>query len=659
MPSHTSPFQRSIDLPEVPLPDPQNVIRQQEVVQLLKQVIEPTLQTDIVSLGMVRNLRIVEDYIYLRLYAGVHQHDLQSQIQDILSRIIWCKKTYVQLCTIPNVKTTLAISSGKGGVGKSTTAVNLAVALSLQGAKVGLLDADIYGPNVPQMLGLGQSAVQVIDTPQGQRFLPLESHGIKVMSVGLLAEPDHPLAWRGPVLHKIITQFIHEVEWGELDYLLIDLPPGTGDAQITIVQESPICGVMLVTTPQQVAIADVRRSIHMFRRVGVPVLGVIENMSYLCDQSGNQTPIFGSGGGQQLATELQAPLLGQVPIDPRICNGGDTGVPLTLSDSASAVAQVFTKIAVSLTATFQPTHWSCSMLIEKIALQSHQQLQSSTLWQQIQDRSIHALNCGAIQPVTLHCEWIEQAGMGFWAQVMPNLVRRDTAQQTANPFLPYETDLFVTHLSDTHLCLLNKFNIVDHHVLIVTRSFEKQEAPLTLKNFEAVGICLAELNGLVFYNSGKLAGSSQSHRHLQMIPLPFASSSELPIESIIAQAQFRDGIGTVSAFPFLHAIIRLGVDWSNSPAAAQSMLVNYHRLLNAVHLSYQDEYANIFHLNAHNLLITREWMLIIPRIQPYFESISINALGFAGIVLVKEESQLQRIKKSGLISILKSVSFAH
>lgn len=331
-------------------------MRQQEVVQLLKRVVEPTLNTDVVSLGMVRNLRVVDDYIYLRLYAGAHQHSLKEQIQDILSCIIWCKKTYVQLCTIPGVKTTLAISSGKGGVGKSTTAVNLAIALSLQGAKVGLLDADVYGPNVPQMLGLGQSEVRVIDTPQGQQFLPLENHGIKVMSVGLLAEPDHPLAWRGPVLHKIIAQFIHEVRWGELDYLLIDLPPGTGDAQITIIQESPICGVMLVTTPQQVAIADVRRSIHMFRRAGVPVLGVIENMSYLCDHNGNQTPIFGSGGGQQLADELQSPLLGQVPIDPRICNGGDTGVPLTLADPTATVAQVFTQIAASLTATFQPTH---------------------------------------------------------------------------------------------------------------------------------------------------------------------------------------------------------------------------------------------------------------------------------------------------------------
>lgn len=354
MPSH-SPFQTAHPTP-APQPDPVAEARQQEVIHLLKSVTEPILNADIVSLGMVRNLRVVDDYVYLRLYIGKHQQALVEQIQALLSSLNWCKKPYIQLCTISGVRTTLAISSGKGGVGKSTAAVNLAAALSLQGAKVGLLDADVYGPNIPQMLGLGQAEVKVTDTPTGQRFLPLAAHGIKLMSVGLLAEPDHPLAWRGPVLHKIITQFIQEVEWGDLDYLLIDLPPGTGDAQITIVQESPICGVILVTTPQQIAVADVRRSIHMFRRVGIPVLGIIENMSYLlCGHCGEPTPIFGSRGGQQLSDELQAPLLGQVPIEPQICAGGDLGKPLTLSDPASAVGQVFTRIAAALDATFCPS----------------------------------------------------------------------------------------------------------------------------------------------------------------------------------------------------------------------------------------------------------------------------------------------------------------
>ena len=333
-------------------PDPLTADHQQEVIQLLKQVMEPTLKNDIVSLGMVRNLRIVDDYIYLRLYIGSHQHQLETEIQTVLSPLLWCKKTYIQLCTIPGVRTTIAISSGKGGVGKSTTSVNLAAALQIAGARVGLLDADVYGPNVPQMLGLGKSEVEVINTPNGQRFLPLLAHGIKVMSVGLLASPDHPLAWRGPVLHKIITQFINDVDWGELDYLLIDLPPGTGDAQITIVQESPICGVILVTTPQQVAVSDVRRSIHMFRQVGVPVLGIIENMSYFINNDGEQTHIFGSGGGQQLAEELQAPLLGQVPIDPHVCAGGDAGEPLTHAEPNSTVSKVFTQIATALNATF-------------------------------------------------------------------------------------------------------------------------------------------------------------------------------------------------------------------------------------------------------------------------------------------------------------------
>jgi ATP-binding protein involved in chromosome partitioning len=346
-----SPTSRS-NSPELS-PEPLIEARQQEVIQRLKQIIEPKLKTDIVSLGMVRNLRLVEDYVYLRLYLGAFQSPLEDQIQQVLSSIAWCKKTYIQICTIPGVKTTLAISSGKGGVGKSTVAVNLAAALQQQGAKVGLLDADIYGPNVPQMLGLGQADVNVINTARGQQFLPLEAHGIKVMSVGLLAQPDHPLAWRGPVLHKIITQFIQDVQWGELDYLLIDLPPGTGDAQITIVQESPICGVLLVTTPQQVAIADVRRSIHMFRQVGVPVLGIVENMSYLiCNHCHEPTPIFGSGGGQRLATELQTSLLGKVPISPQICAGGDIGQPIALSDANSPAGQVFEQIAAAIAATF-------------------------------------------------------------------------------------------------------------------------------------------------------------------------------------------------------------------------------------------------------------------------------------------------------------------
>lgn len=362
MPNHESPFIRQsfhqtdnavkAEPPEVNLAA---AARKQAAIACLKQVIEPGLNNNIVDLGMVRNLRVVDNYVYFRLYVGTHQQSLKEQAQLSLCDLGWCKKAYIQLCTIPGVRTTLAVSSGKGGVGKSTTAVNLAAALTKSGAKVGILDADIYGPNVPQMLGLGHAEVEVFKTAEGDRFKPLEAHGIKVMSVGLLAEPDHPLAWRGPVLHKIITQFIQDVDWGDLDYLLIDLPPGTGDAQITIIQESPICGVVMVTTPQQVAVSDVRRSIHMFRQVGVPVLGLVENMSYLiCGCCGDRTSIFGTGGGLQMAAELSVPLLGQVPIDPKICDRGDTGQPLPLSDEEAPLSKVFEVIALGLNNTFSP-----------------------------------------------------------------------------------------------------------------------------------------------------------------------------------------------------------------------------------------------------------------------------------------------------------------
>ncbi|MEL6263490.1 MAG: Mrp/NBP35 family ATP-binding protein [Cyanobacteria bacterium J06626_6] len=368
MPSHPSPFERPQHTPpKTAAESPLTIARKQAVIRCLKQVIAQPVNNNIVDLGMVRNLRIVDSYVYLKLYVGAHQLALKDQTQLALGDLSWCQKAYIQLCTIPKVRTTLAVSSGKGGVGKSTTAVNLAAALTKSGARVGLLDADIYGPNVPQMLGLAQADVDVIETQEGKRFKPLEAHGIQVMSVGLLAEPDHPLAWRGPVLHKIITQFIQEVDWGELDYLLIDLPPGTGDAQITIIQESPICGVVMVTTPQQVALSDVRRSISMFRQVGVPVLGLVENMSYLiCKCCGDRTSIFGSGGGEQIAQELAIPLLGQVPIDSSICQGGDQGMPLPLVDDTAELSRVFSAIAAGLNQTFCP-HLQPAQLLQATA----------------------------------------------------------------------------------------------------------------------------------------------------------------------------------------------------------------------------------------------------------------------------------------------------
>jgi len=239
----------------------------------------------------------------------------------------------------PQLGTVIAISSGKGGVGKSTVATNLAVALAKQGARVGLMDADIYGPNIPRMMGVN-SPLQV---DENARIIPLEAHGIKLVSIGFLIERDQPAIWRGPIIMKVITQFLRDVNWGQLDFLLVDMPPGTGDAQLSLVQATHVTGAVIVTTPQEVAAGDALRGAKMFQRVDVPVVGVIENMSWLeCAHCGKPTKIFGEGGGQRLADEIGVPLLAQVPLYPRMVVSGDTGAPIvtTEPDSAAAVALI-------------------------------------------------------------------------------------------------------------------------------------------------------------------------------------------------------------------------------------------------------------------------------------------------------------------------------
>ena len=241
----------------------------------------------------------------------------------------------------PNLGNIIAISSGKGGVGKSTVASNLAIALARQGARVGLMDADIYGPNIPRMMG-------VDDAPrvENEKIIPLEAHGVKVMSLGFLIERDQPAIWRGPIIMKIITQFVRDVVWGQLDFFLVDLPPGTGDAQLSLVQATRVGGALIVTTPQEVAIGDALRGAKMFQRVDVPVLGVIENMSWLeCAHCGERTFLFGSGGGARLATELGVPLLGQIPLYAPVLAGGDTGRPIVVGEPESPAAIALTKAA--------------------------------------------------------------------------------------------------------------------------------------------------------------------------------------------------------------------------------------------------------------------------------------------------------------------------
>ena len=248
---------------------------------------------------------------------------------------------------IPGVKNLVAIASGKGGVGKTTVAVNLALALAKLGHKVGLLDADVYGPNVPIMLGTQEEPRA---TPE-KRIYPVETQGIRMISMGLLNPGDKPMIWRGPMLHSIITQFLRSVIWGELDYLLIDLPPGTGDVQLTLIQTVAVTGAVVVTTPSTVALADVRKAIEMFRQVNVEVLGVVENMStFTCPHCDKPIDIFGHGEGAKTAREYGVPVLGEIEIDPRIRIGGDTGKPVAAQGKDSAVAKSLYGVAHAVTA---------------------------------------------------------------------------------------------------------------------------------------------------------------------------------------------------------------------------------------------------------------------------------------------------------------------
>ena len=248
---------------------------------------------------------------------------------------------------IPGVKNLVAVASGKGGVGKTTVAVNLALALTKLGHTVGLLDADVYGPNVPIMLG---STAEPRATAQ-QRIIPVEAQGLKMISMGLLNPGDKPVIWRGPMLHGVITQFLRSVEWGQLDYLVIDLPPGTGDVQLTLIQTVAVTGAVVVTTPSTVALADVRKAIEMFRQVNVEVLGVVENMStFACPHCGRPVDIFGHGEGAKTAIEYGVPVLGEIEIDPRIRVGGDTGKPVAAQGEAAPAAQSLYRVAKAVEA---------------------------------------------------------------------------------------------------------------------------------------------------------------------------------------------------------------------------------------------------------------------------------------------------------------------
>lgn len=345
------------------------MLNTQSVLEVLRPVQDPELQKSLVDLNMIRNVKIDEGTVSFTLVLTTPACPLREFIvedcQKAVKKLPGVEKVKVEVTAetpqqkaLPNkqlvqgIKNIIAISSGKGGVGKSTIAVNVAVALAKAGAKIGLLDADIYGPNTPTMLGLADASVQVKQGTKGDILEPVFNHGIKMVSMGFLIDPDQPVIWRGPMLNGIIRQFLYQVNWGEIDYLVVDMPPGTGDAQLTLAQAVPLAGAVIVTTPQTVSLQDARRGLKMFQQLGVNVLGIVENMSYFIppDLPERSYDIFGSGGGEKASKELQVPLLGCVPLEISLREGGDNGIPIVVSDPQSASAKALTAIAQQIAA---------------------------------------------------------------------------------------------------------------------------------------------------------------------------------------------------------------------------------------------------------------------------------------------------------------------
>ncbi len=326
----------------------------------LRTVMEPELHRDLITLDMVKDLRVEGDTAHMRVVLTTPACPLKDHIKrDIETAVVgrvdgvaaiaveWDSNVTSQRGipgrqAVPGVRNVVAVSAGKGGVGKTTVAVNVALALRSAGARVGLVDADVYGPNVPIMLGIQDQR----PLGSGQRISPIAAYGITAISLGNLVDADQPVMWRGPMASSAMRQLFYDVDWGELDYLVVDLPPGTGDAQLTLAQSFPLTGAVIVTTPQDVSIADVSRGIKMFRTLKVPILGVVENMAgFVCAHCGERTDVFGSGGGRELAERYRIPFLGAIPLDPRIRLGGGDGQPLMAAAPESPIGHVFREVA--------------------------------------------------------------------------------------------------------------------------------------------------------------------------------------------------------------------------------------------------------------------------------------------------------------------------
>jgi len=339
-------------------------ITQARVLDALRVVRDPDLHRDIVSLKFVKEVTIRDNAVSVNIELTTPACPVREELKSAAERAIRdaipdAGDVVVQMTSqvtrpekarqaevLPHVKNTIAVASGKGGVGKSTVSVNLAVALAREGARVGLVDADVYGPSIPLMMGIAGRP-----TVHNQRLLPLENWGVKVMSIGFLVDPMQAVIWRGPMASGAIKQFMTDVEWGELDYLVFDLPPGTGDIQLTLVQTIPLTGAVIVTTPQDISLADARKGYVMFEKVNVPVLGVIENMSYyVCSHCGHREEIFDNGGGRRAAEELGIPFLGEIPIFTSIRVSGDSGKPVVLDDQPAGPGESIRRIARNMAA---------------------------------------------------------------------------------------------------------------------------------------------------------------------------------------------------------------------------------------------------------------------------------------------------------------------
>ena len=336
-------------------------ITREAVLAALGKVQEPELHQDLVTLGMVRDLKIGADgdvsfSVMLTTPACPLRGKIEKESREAVEAL-GVKKVTVKLDSdVPNdgrmrglvnapVRNAVAVASGKGGVGKSTVSVNLAVALAKSGARVGLMDADIYGPNIPTMMG-----AMFMPNPKDDKLQPAVAYGVKIMSMGYLVKPGQPLIWRGPMLNSAIRQFISDVDWGELDYLIIDLPPGTGDAPLSLAQSLPLSGVVIVTLPQAVSLEDASRGLEMFQTLNVPILGVIENMSYLSLPDGSRMDVFGQGGGESMAKHYNVPFLGAIPLNPNVRIGGDTGRPIVITDPDSDAAKALQALAETVAA---------------------------------------------------------------------------------------------------------------------------------------------------------------------------------------------------------------------------------------------------------------------------------------------------------------------